>query len=520
MARQIAPGTPTEIKAQQFDVKTPDWSMFEKMGDEKIKAANANFKLYAEALITTESQKIFNQFKDDPINLSNALGKLPEMLKGLPQDIQNEMTKKLYLNGISLVSKAQANQEAREAYEAKMNAMKVAENTGNTISKDYFNLLTYMTAPDEEKREADVEIYAINRANLADMSELKDAKGEYVFTEKQRGMMKMPSGAILDGFNSYVAQKSLSELEQWENNKFNNKKEFVNDTGIDDDTYTAMQKSIEFYKNVKKREIIKEHNQERIGNSLSFMDNPVIYKANFQRADGSIFNIDPETDEEFEISKKLEEQANQIYSLSDKVGDGKVDPLTLQMISRQVASITVDDENTSVVDNNILKAFEADMALRKAGADRDQLATFHKLTQLAMTDTGFKQSVAALANKPRFDDTMFLRKASRSMGILRPQSEDDKAFVENKGREAYFGAMQLMIEGNPAEALAFYDSKVQEAYDFIKKDIIDVEYVKNALANQGYAMVELNGNISKITGRLPNGEYIIEETGETLNGGI
>ena len=103
---------------------------------------------------------------------------------------------------------------------------------------------------------------------------------------------------------------------------------------------------------------------------------------------------------------------------------------------------------------------------------------------------------------------------------FRTAKDDDVDYVEDLGRQAYMGAMNLMIQGQPEQALAYYDKYVAKAYDFIKKDVIDVDYVKRELAKTGSAMVELNGNMTKIVGRLPNGEYIIEDTGEKINGGI
>ena len=212
-------------------------------------------------------------------------------------------------------------------------------------------------------------------------------------------------------------------------------------------------------------------------------------------------------------------KTKEIYSLADKVGNGKVDPQTMSLLVRQVASITADDE-TGIVDNNILKAYDGEIALRKAGANPEQLQSYHRFVQMAMTDTDFKQSVAALANKPDFD-TMFLDKRARYTGLrslFRTAKEDDTDYVEDLGRQAYFGAMNLMYQGDTDGALAYYDGKVAEAYDYIKRDIIDVDYVKKELAKNGSAMVELNGRMTKITGRLPNGEYIVESTGEKVNG--
>lgn len=290
---------------------------------------------------------------------------------------------------------------------------------------------------------------------------------------------------------------------------------------IKDEVSQSVNKTIDYNLNLLKEEQKKQQNQQKIENSLAFMDNPILYRANLNRAFGesSYSNISQEADDKIGFNKQLDEKASEIYSLSDKVGDGKVDPATLQLIVRQVASITADNE-TGIVDDNIMKAYDADIALRKAGASPEQLQTYHRLAQIAMTDTNFKQSVAALANKPDFN-TMFLEKPARYTGLrslFRTAKDDDTDYVEDLGRQAYMGAMNYMVQGRPEDALRYYDDKVAEAYDYIKRDVIDVDYVKRELAKMGSAMVELNGRMTKITGRLPNGEYIVESTGEKVNG--
>lgn len=325
-----------------------------------------------------------------------------------------------------------------------------------------------------------------------------------------------------------VSEKQRKKLERLkkdtEKELKNTEKEDFTDSSlaaIKNEVGTTVNKTIDYNINLMKAEQEKVRNQQRIENSLAFMDNPILYRANLQRTFGEDFvgNVSDKTDEKLGINKQLDAKAKEIYSLSDKVGDGKVDPTTLQLIVRQVASITADDK-TGIVDDNIMKAYDGEIALRKAGASPEQLQTYHGLVQMAMTDTNFKQSVAALANKPDFD-TMFLEKPARYTGLrslFRTAKEDDTDYVEDLGRQAYFGAMNLMYQGKPDEALSYYDGKVGEAYDYIKRDIIDVDYVKKELAKTGSAMVELNGRMTKITGRLPNGEYIVESTGEKVNG--
>lgn len=523
MARQIAPGTPSTYDIRLNKVEMPDFSKFEDVGDAQIKAANQNFKLYADTLIKTESAKLYEQYKNDPIQLSNALGKLPKMLSGLPEELRNEMNQKLYLQGVSLVQKAQSNYNKEQNKQTKADAITNAKMSNASIANSFYNMLNDSLKPAEEKSPINKDIYVNDRINLDTIADTIDTQGNPIFTEDEVKSLKTPKDATVAGLGQFAQDLDKKTLDDWKENVFDDKEKFQEEFIVDDETYDSMEKAIEYARNVKEKEETVAENQLRTSNSLAFMKNPIIYRANMSRVPGAI-NVSKDLDDKLEISKQLEEKASKIYSLADKVGNGKVDPATLQLIIRKVASITIDDQDSSIVDNNILKAYDADLALREAGADEQQLAAFHKLLEVAMTDTAFKQSIAALANKPSFDnmllDTEWGGRRKTGLGMIKSRKDEDTEYVNKLGKEAYFEAMALISDGKPEEALSAYDARIQQAYDYIKRDIIDVDYVKQQLANMGHAMVELNGNMSKIVGRLPNGEYIIEDTGEKINGGI
>jgi hypothetical protein len=244
MARQVRPEIPNATNTPQYKVSQPDWSEFEKLGDAQIKAANENYKLYAQALLNSESAKAYEQFKNDPINLSNALAKLPEMISDLPDEVQTEINKKFYLNSVSLVERAQHNQDKLMAEELKRNALQVATDTGKSIANDYFNVLSYYTAPEDQRRIVDLETYATNRVGLAEMADMKDADGNYMFTEAQQKMMRMPSSAILDGFKQFIYRADLKQLQKWDSDVFQNRDKFIKDTAIDSDIYDSMEKAL------------------------------------------------------------------------------------------------------------------------------------------------------------------------------------------------------------------------------------------------------------------------------------
>lgn len=244
MARTIAPGNPTPV--QPVDVKIPDIDLeiFDKYGDAKIKSAMQNFNLYATSTINLESQKLYQQYKNNPIALANALSKLPDMFTELPESVQRDMKGKLDTTAISLVTKAQANQE-----KAIIKQNKALAHTGSTLlmnqlADDYFNVLRYITSPDEEKRPIDLQIYNAHRAQLAGMTSLTDENGNPLFSETQRAKMLMPKEAAVAGFRNFIGRAELKQLQDWDTNIFQDRDKFMKDTGIDSDTYDSMEQTL------------------------------------------------------------------------------------------------------------------------------------------------------------------------------------------------------------------------------------------------------------------------------------
>lgn len=244
MARQIAPGTPGEINALNIKPQPIDLEVFDKLGDAKIKTATAGFKLYAETTAKAEAQKLYAQFKNDPIGLSNALSKLPDMFKELPESIQTEVNAKLYLDSVSLVSKAQANQEKLQLAEYKRNAFEDANLSMTQLADDTFNVLRFMTAPAEEKRSIDYDIYKSHRQNLNQLAQLTDEEGKPLFSESQRTKMMMPKESAVDGFKQFIYRMEEDQLKDWDKNIFQNRDQFKQMLGIDDDAYDTMETAL------------------------------------------------------------------------------------------------------------------------------------------------------------------------------------------------------------------------------------------------------------------------------------
>ena len=241
MARTIGPGTPTPV--EPLDVKIPDidLTIFDKYGDTKIKAATQNFHLYATTTANAEAQKEYQKYKNNPIALANALSKLPAMFNDLPQSVQDDLKGRLDNNAISLVTKAQANQQKAIDKQNKVLAHANAVLNMNQLSDDYFNVLRYITSPDEEKRPVDMAIYKAHRAELERLTNITDEDGKPIFSESQRTKMMMPKDATVAGFKQFVNRMESDQLKEWDEKYFQDQEKFMADTGIDADTYDSME---------------------------------------------------------------------------------------------------------------------------------------------------------------------------------------------------------------------------------------------------------------------------------------
>lgn len=203
MARNIKPGDPNEIKATVRDVKMPSWEAFDKLGDAEIKAANANFKLYADNLLKSEAAKLYNEFSDDPIQLSNGLAKLPDMLKGIPQELQDEMIQKSYLQGVALVQKAQNNQRVKQDLQNKqMTDSGIVESKG-LLSQVYQNVLQNHISKAEDKNFVANDIFLQEVNNLNSLSELTTFNGKSAYTDTQKKAIRNIDNLELDGFKQF-----------------------------------------------------------------------------------------------------------------------------------------------------------------------------------------------------------------------------------------------------------------------------------------------------------------------------
>lgn len=303
MARTIAPGNPTPIVAPKVDIPDIDLSIFDKYGDDQIKTATRNFQLYATTTSNAEAQKLYQKYKNNPIALANALSKLPEMFTELPPSVQDELRPKLDQNAISLVTKAQANQQAAINKQNKALANANATLNMQQISEDYFNVLRYITSPEEEKRPVDLAIYRTHRQELSDLVNLTDENGNPLFNETTRAKMAMPKEATVAGFRNFINRMEANQLKEWDKTYFQDQEKFMEDTSIDSDTYETMEKAltnrIKQLEDTKVREI---HGQAYY-DQLHLIDNPT--QINIDKAKAYDFTNDKAIDKAVEAAKAI-----------------------------------------------------------------------------------------------------------------------------------------------------------------------------------------------------------------------
>lgn len=240
MARQIGPGNPGEIPVLNIPEKEINLDVFDKIGDAKIKQATQNFELYASTTLKAETQKLYEQYHDNPMALASALEKLPSMFDELPEGLRNKYTQRLFADSVSLVSKARANQEKAIAKQNNQMARMGMALSMDQISEDFFNVMTYITAPDAEKRDIDMDIYNSHRQELMALSNMTDEDGKPLFSETERSKMLMPKEAQVAGFKQFINRMEHDQLKEWTQNIFQDQTRFMNMTGTDEDVYETM----------------------------------------------------------------------------------------------------------------------------------------------------------------------------------------------------------------------------------------------------------------------------------------
>lgn len=244
--QSLRPGAPSEVRALQFEDKRPDVSKLTEFAGKAHKDSITNWNYYVKNEWKKQSDEAVAQFGDNPAQLMGALEKIRTSMlpKDTPKEIRDRFMDDTYYDSASIMNKAQTQYKARQRKETKANAGIYADGLTDDIATSYFNVLVYNTAEPEEKRPMDVEIYVKQRADLAKLADLTDDDGNFYFSETQRKNMKNPSDAMLAGFREFIYRPDLKQLQKWDEEVFQNRNEFMKNTGIDDKTYDSMEKAL------------------------------------------------------------------------------------------------------------------------------------------------------------------------------------------------------------------------------------------------------------------------------------
>ena len=478
MARTIAPGRPTPIEPVNVKIPNIDLEIFDKVGDQKIKAATQNFQLYATTTANAEAQKAYQKYKNNPIALANALSKLPEMFSDLPESVQNQLKPKLDSNAISLVTRAQANQEREINKQNKAMAHANAILNTNQISDDYFNVLRYITSPDEEKRPIDLAIYRQHRQQLSGLTAMTDENGNPLFTETQRAKMTMPKDATVAGFKNFINRMELDQLKEWDTAIFQNKDKFMTDTDIDSDTYesmeTALTKRMKALKDTKVRTI---HGQAYY-DQANLITQPT--QLNIEKAKAYDFTDDKAIDKLAESSKNMtlaayydpEKQSSptafvQSYNEFARVLDATDDTPSPEGQAKMVAAAA-----DAMVK---LEAVAKETNLNPDYADRIKASI-----QKALTDKQAKQVLvdADFANRTR----------SQSLALSATQTEALKKGQEQKGEYSRSAMYRSAIKKATDLANRRYNDDIAGASLYYLAGDYDTFMKASAQADRNYDM--------------------------------
>lgn len=400
MARTIAPGTPTSIEALNVNVPDIDLSVFDQYGDYKIKSAMQNFQLYATTTANAEAQKAYQKYKNNPIALANALTKLPAMFNDLPKSVQADLKPKLDSNAISLVTKAQANQQAAINKQNKALAQANAVLNMNQLSDDYFNVLRYITSPDEEKRPIDMAIYKQHRTELEQLTNITDEDGKPLFSETQRTKMLMPKDATVAGFKQFVNRMESDQLKEWDEKIFQNQTQFMEDTNIDADTYESMENYLTKRKKALDDDKVRKLHGQAYYDATNLITEPT--QLNIEKAKAYDFTDDKAIDKLAKVAKETTQAKYyapdqptsptaflQAYTIYGDLLKNIPDDLNVQQQQEMIAAFTRANErlldiskasNLSPEDTNKIQ-----YAMKKALTD--------KVAKKALTDINFGSRV-------------------------------------------------------------------------------------------------------------------------------
>ena len=241
MARTIAPsGVPTP-QANEIKPVHMDFSLFGAIGDNSIKIARENYELSATLAWKQQAANAYNQFRDDPIKLNEALSKIqPNVIPSdMPEDLQDQMKGKMLLDSISMVTKANDNYERALDKQNKQLAMATYEFDSEDAKRKYFDYLIYQNSPKEEQDPTIPTTVYNSLGSLAQNALITDRNGNFVFSESVRDEMMHATKIKTAAFKEYISSLSKDALKKFDKDIFQNQEKFMKDNGLDISTYES-----------------------------------------------------------------------------------------------------------------------------------------------------------------------------------------------------------------------------------------------------------------------------------------
>jgi hypothetical protein len=410
MKQTQRPGAPSEVRALQFEDKRPDVSKLTEFAGKAYKDSITNWNYYLKNEWKKQSEEAVAQFGNNPAQLMGALEKIRTSMlpEDTPKQIRDSFLEDTYYDSASIMNKAQTNYNTRQRKETKANAGIYADGLTDDIATSYFNVLTYNTAPAEEKRPMDLEIYVKQRADLAKLADLTDDDGNFYFSETQRKNMKNPSEAILNGFRDFIYRPDLKQLEQWDQDIFQNRDEFMKSTGIGPDIYDSMEKLLK-----QRLKDLKNEDGRKIKSQAMFEAATLIKDGN-DKAKVDELRKNPN------IPKKLVDKAVKLNE--DIINSHWYDPnresdptsaLEVMGIMGEIANDT--DTTPDGLERKVEKALNAlDTTIQnapKANLSDNELVWLRDWLSDTLTDNGFAQNIQMLDASPWVNSVVEARKA-------------------------------------------------------------------------------------------------------------
>lgn len=503
MARTVAPGNPLDVKGAQFNTPGVDFSVFEKMGDASIKNANQNLELYAKTATKSVMQQIARDYKANPVGLANAIGKVPDIVADMPDAIKNKAMVDIAVDGSTLIAKAATEQQKQIAKQNELMAKANADLGHKQLADDYFNVLTYISAADEDKRPGDVDAYNVHKIQLAQLAYTTDDNDNYIFSDAQRKRMIQPKEAQIAGFKDYIYRMSPEELDEWEKNVFANSDKFIADTGIDGETYESMAMALKRAKGYKQLESRRQSDANKHAAFQDFVANPTQTTIDNYKALPE-YSSSPEF-------KKMTDAMQDWYDKQGNVSMAEATTIDPNKIFNALALLN-ELQDGNATPENLFTAYYQDLAaLHEAdNITQNDIDLYAEAAKNVIGDKSFAHQYNYLVNKAA---DYFPAKASA------PLYETGSGFTAKSLRDkyneyqanAFAAATRAIIEdnGDPTRALQLYIAAQDGLYkNNLLRAGIDLADLERKRQNKQDAYFVLNGIPQEYLGRDDNGVIV------------